>query len=260
MLIMTVAVPAEFFIFPRLIHYADMGQTAADIAAHRGLYFLGVFDYLINFICDIVIAWAFYILFVPVSRSLSLLAAWFQLVYVAVALVAWLKVLTVFRLATNPDYLTLFGSDQLHAQMRLLLSSWRSDWSASLIIFACHLILLGYLMYRSGYVPKIIGILYVIDGLATVIDKLNPYLFPTVQLGFLFPIFFFEWIFMIWLLIAGWRLSGGPGCRTLPPGLMPACPNGLGSLWWSMRWPNSRSANSAATRSAGRPNRPPSDG
>jgi hypothetical protein len=207
MLIQTVAVPAEFFIFPKLIVPHDMVQTGANIVANRGLYFAGAYYYLINFITDVVIAWAFYILFVPVNRALSLLAAWFSLVYIAVALVAWMNLLTVFRLLTHPDFLKLFGTDQLHAQMRLLLFSWRAEWATSLIVFACHLLVLGYLIYRSGYVPKFIGVLYVIDGIATAIDKLQPYLFPSANLDFLTPVFFFEWVLMIWLLIFGWRLK-----------------------------------------------------
>jgi hypothetical protein len=79
--------------------------------------------------------------------------------------------------------------------------------SMSLILFSVHLVLLGYLIYRLGYIPKIIGVLLAIDGLAWAINILQPYLYPHAQLGFLFPIFFFEWIFMLWLLIAGWKLK-----------------------------------------------------
>ena len=207
MLIMTAVVPTEFFVFPKLIMPHDVAQTAANILAHRGLYFAGVFDYFVNFLCDIVIAWSLYILFAPVSRAFSLLTAWFQLIYVAVGFVAWLKLFTVFHLLTVPDYQTLFGVGPLHAEVRLLLSSWRYEWSMSLLLFSCHLILLGYLIWRSDFVPKIIGVLLAIDGVAWVINQLQPYLYPAFPVGFLFPIFFVEWIFMLWLLIAGWKLK-----------------------------------------------------
>lgn len=212
-LIQTVVVPAEFFVFPKLLVPHDITQTAANIVANDGLYFFGVFAYLANFMCDIVIAWGLYILFVPVNKPLSLLTAWFQPIYTAVALVAWVKLVDVYRLLTTPDFLALFGSGQLHAQVRLLLSSWRYEWAISLTIFGIHLCLLGYLIYRSGYVPKIIGILIAIDGAATIIDKLQPYLFPGAHLGFLFPIFFFEWILIVWLLIGGWKIQEPPAIR-----------------------------------------------
>jgi hypothetical protein len=207
-LVQTVAVPSEFFIIPKLLVPHDVVQSTTNILTSRGLYFFGVFDYLVNFICDILIAWSLYYLFIPVSQSLSLLTALFQLVYTAAAIVAWLNLLTVFRILTTPQFASLFGSYQLHAQVQLLLSSWRYEWSGSLLIFSCHLALLGYLIIRSGYVPKIIGALLVIDAVNTTIGILHPYLYPNVDLGFLFLIGFFEWIFMAWLLTAGWKLKG----------------------------------------------------
>jgi Domain of unknown function (DUF4386) len=102
--------------------------------------------------------------------------------------------------------LTVFGSGPLHAQVELLLHSFRYDWSLSLVIFGIHLILLGYLIYRSAYIPKLIGILLVIDGLGWIINCLQPYLYPSANLNFIFVTFFGELIFMLWLLIFGWRI------------------------------------------------------
>ena len=207
MLVQTIAVPADFFIFPRLVVPHDAAQTVANILANRGLYVAGSLFYLVNFLCDVVIAWAFYYLFLPVSKPLSLLAAWFNLVYAAVVLGAWLKLFDAYRLLTTPDYLALFGSGQLRAQARLLLGEWRWEFAGSLLIFSCHLALLGYLIFRSRYVPKWIGMLIVVDALAWVVNVLQPYAYPSVELDFLFPIFFAEWVLMLWLLIAGWRLA-----------------------------------------------------
>lgn len=94
--------------------------------------------------------------------------------YTAIALVGLLIPVTVFRLLNTPDDLTAYGSQQLHAQVKLQLNSFRYDWSMSLVIFGIHLGLLGQLMYRSGYIPRIIGILLAIDGLGWVIDSLRP--------------------------------------------------------------------------------------
>ena len=76
-----------------------------------------------------------------------------------------------------------------------------------MIIFGIHLVLLGYLIFRSGYIHWIIGILLIIDGLGWVTDSLQPYLYPKAHLGFLFISFFGELVFMLWLLIMGWRLK-----------------------------------------------------
>ena len=198
---------AEFSIYPKLVLPGNIEQTAQNIVAHQGLFLAAIFCYLITFIEDVVIAWALYVLLVPVNRSVSLLTAWFRLVYTAIALFGWLNLVTVYRLLHTPDYLTLFGSSQLHAQVQLLLNSFRYDWSMSLVIFGIHLVLLGYLICRSGYIPRIIGILLVIDGLGWVIDSLQPYLYPHAHLRFLFITFFGELIFMLWLLIRGWKIQ-----------------------------------------------------
>jgi len=76
----------------------------------------------------------------------------------------------------------------------------------NLIIFGIHLGLLGCL-YQSGYVPKIIGILLVIDGLVWVVNPLRPYLYPNAHLGFLFPVSFVELILPVWLVIRGWKIQ-----------------------------------------------------
>jgi hypothetical protein len=197
---------AEFSIMPKLVIPGNIEQTTQNIVAHHGLFAAAILCYAITFIEDVVIAWALYILLVPVNRALSLLTAWFRLMYTAVALFSVLNLVTVFRLLNTPDYLASFGSGPLHAQVNLLLRSFRYDWSMSLAIFAIHLVLLGYLIYRSGYIPRIIGILLVIDGLGWVIDSLQPYFYPDAHLGFIFITFFGELIFMLWLLIRGWKI------------------------------------------------------
>jgi Domain of unknown function (DUF4386) len=153
-----------------------------------------------------VLAWALYALLAPVNRALSLLAAWFRLVYTSVALFAWLNLVTVFHLLKRPDYLTLFGSRPLHAQVELRLDSFDDDGSISLVIFGVHMILRGFLIYRSRYLPRIIGVLLVIDRAGWIIDSLKPYLYPNVGLRFLFVTFLGEAVFMLWLLIRGWKI------------------------------------------------------
>ena len=194
------------YVYPKLVIPGNIAQTAQNISAHGGLFLAAIFCYLISFIGDVVLAWALYVLLAQVNRSLSLLAAWFQLVYAAVALCGTLNLVTVFRLLHTPDYLKIFGPGPLQAQVDLLLHTFRYDWSMSLVLFGIHLILLGYLIFRSRYIPWIIGILLVIDGLGWVSDSVGPYLLPNLPLGFITITFFGELIFMLWLLIRGWKL------------------------------------------------------
>jgi len=202
---------AEFALYPKVVIPGDIVQTSQNITAHGGTFVAAILCYLVTFIDDLVIAWALYFLLAPANRAMSLLTAWFRLMYTAVALFGLLNLVTAYRILHNPDYLTFFGADQLHAEVKLLLDSFRYDWSIALVIFGIHLVLLGWLVYKSGYIPRILGILLVINGLGWVVDSLKPYLYPDAHLRFIFVTYFAELIFMAWLLIRGWKIQEPAG-------------------------------------------------
>lgn len=197
----------EFSIWPKLMVPGNIEQTVLNISSHPRLFAIAILLYLITFIEDIVIAWALYVLLLPVNRALSLLTGWFRLVYSVMALFAWLNLVAVYRLVMTPDYLTLFGSGPLHAQVQFLLRSFRYDSSMGLVIFGIHLVLLGYMIYRSQYIPRIIGILLVYDGMGWVIVSLQPYFYSTTSLRFFFITSFVELVLPLWLLIRGWKIE-----------------------------------------------------
>ena len=197
---------AEFFVYPKLVVAGHIDQTVANITSHSGLFLAGIFCYLINFVGDIIITWALYLLLLPVNRAVSLLAAWFRLIYTAAGVVAMFNLVTVYRVLTTPEYLAVFGPVQLNAQVDLLLHSFRYGWTFSLVIFCLHLFLVGALVFRSGYIPKIFGPILVIDGLCLMNYELQPYFWPNVNLGWLFLLTFAELVFGLWLLIMGWRI------------------------------------------------------
>jgi hypothetical protein len=197
----------EFSIWPKLVVPGNIEQTVLNISSHPRLFAIAILLYLITFIEDIVIAWALYVLLVPVNRSLSLLTAWFRLVYAVMALFALLNLVAVHRLLTTSDYLTLFGPGPLHAQVQFLLRSFRYDSSMALVIFGIHLVLLGYMIYRSQYIPRVIGVLLVYDGLGWVIVSFQPYFYPSAPLRFFFITSFVELVLPLWLLIRGSKIE-----------------------------------------------------
>jgi Domain of unknown function (DUF4386) len=199
---------AEFSIYPKLVVASNAEQTVQNISAHLGLFAAAIICYVISFIGDVIIAWALYVLLAPVNRALSLLAAWCQLVYAAVALCSVFGLLAVYQLLATPYYLTVFGSDQLHAQVWLLLHSFHFNWSMSLIVFGIHLVLVGYLIFRSGYIPWILGIALFVAGLGWMIAGVGPYVLPNVNLDFTFITAFGEIFFILWLCIRGWKVQG----------------------------------------------------
>jgi len=129
------------------------------------------------------------------------------LVYAGVALCSVFPLLDVYHLLATPYYLTVFGSGQLHAQVWFLLHSFHYEWSMSLIIFGIHLVLLGCLVYRSGYIPWILGISLFIAGLGWMIAGLGPYILPNANLDFTFITAFGEVFFTLWLWIRGWKVQ-----------------------------------------------------
>jgi hypothetical protein len=197
---------AEFSVYPKLVAANNAAQTAQNISAHLSLFAVGILCYIISFIGDVVIAWALYVLLAPVNRALSLLAAWCQLVYAAVALCSVFSLLNVYHLLANPYYLTLFGSAQLQAQVWFQLHSFHYQWSVSLIIFGIHLVLLGYLVFRSGYIPWLFGVALFIAGLGWMIGGLGPYILSNTNFDFTFITAIGEVLFTLWLWIRGWKV------------------------------------------------------
>lgn len=198
---------AEFYIYPHLVIPGKIEQTVQNITAHQNLFAVGILCYLFSYVFDVIIAWALYYLLKPVSASLSLLASLFQLVYTAVGISASLHLATVLQLLNTPEDAALLGAGAMHAQIQVLLTTFRSAWGLSLIFFAAHLMLVGYLIYKSGYIPRLIGILLVIAGCGYVIQNLNAYLFPEPDLGYVGIALIGELVFMFWLLIRGWKIK-----------------------------------------------------
>ncbi len=193
--------------WPRLVVAGNAAQTVQNISAHGGTFVAVLFSYLISFTGDVVIAWALYVLLAPVNRALSLLAAWFQMVYAAIALSGVMQLTVAYNLVTTPHLRSAFTDAALQAQVTTLLSTFRSTFSVSLLLFGIHLVLLGALVCRSTYIPKYLGVLLMLNGLAWVIDSSSTYLFPRVPLGFVHVFFFGELAFLLWLLLRGWRLE-----------------------------------------------------
>ena len=198
---------AEFYSYSHLVVRGDMARTTHNIQAHPDLFFVTFLCYFGSFICDIVIAWGLYFLLKPVNPALSLLMAWFQIVYAAVGLSAAMNLVTVLRLLDRPEYLALLGTVPLQGQVGLLLASFRASWEMSLALFGIHLVLAGYLVYRSSYIPKILGFLLALAGLGYMINSVAPYLLPGANLDWLVITFTGELFFLLWLLIKGWRLK-----------------------------------------------------
>src|SRR5262249_52364453 len=130
------------------------------------------------FIADVVVAWGLYIFLRQISSELSLFAAWFRLIYVAIAGAALLNLLVAVKLVDDTGYATAFEATQRNAQLLLFLDAYNYGWFIVLVCFGVHLLLLGLLIVQSDYVPSVLGILVGLAGLGYVVGKLTFVLLP----------------------------------------------------------------------------------
>ncbi len=165
------AIFANFFVIEGLIVPGDAEITTNNILANLPLFRFGIVSFLIVLICDVLVAWALYIFLKPAHKSLSVLAAWFRLLYTALFGAALFGLVIVLRLVSSADLLAAFEPGQLHAQVALFLNAFDYGWLFALVFFGVHLLVLGYLVFKSGYAPKIIGILLMIAGLGYLADS-----------------------------------------------------------------------------------------
>ncbi len=204
LLIMAIAAPiAELIIYPKLVNPWNISETVKNIISNQALFRACIFCYLITFICDLLAAWALYVLLKPVNENLSLLTAWFRLVYTIISIVALSNLVTVLKILSNIDYIKTFQPDQLNMQINLSLNAFKNGWNFGIIFFSIHLGLLGYLVFRATYIPKIMGVLLIIAGLGYLINAVKPFLFPDIDLDFAKFTFYGELVFMLWLIIKG---------------------------------------------------------
>lgn len=206
-LIMVLTVPvAEFVIFPKIIDYQNAENTFNNIVENRGLFTLGIFLHLITLICDVVVAWSLYLFLRPVNKDLSLLTAFFRIVFAVMTLATLLNLVSVLNFTQNADYLTVFD-DSLYTNVLLSIKNFNLQWSFAFMFFSIYLIMLGALVYRASYIPKFLGVLLIIAGFGYLISTLGTFFFPSVHMDYIMVTYFGELFFMFWLLIKGWKVK-----------------------------------------------------
>jgi hypothetical protein len=154
-------------------------------------------------VLDVIVAWGLYVLLEPVSKNLALLAAWFRLVYAAVFAIALNPLLGVLQLLEGKTYLQAFETNQLHAQVMLSLSAFKSGWDLALVIFGFHLVVLGYLAFKSGFIPKWLGFLLEIAAIGYLADGFGKLLIPNYTISISTFTFIGEFLLIFWLLWKG---------------------------------------------------------
>ena len=201
---------AEVFVRGALVVRGDAVATATNILAHEPFYRSGLAADLIMLASYIAVTLLFYDLFKPVGKSLSLLAAFFSLVGIAVLAVNSLTHLAPLVILGSANYLGAFQTNQLQSLALLSLRMHALGYAISGVFFGIYMLLLGHLIFRSGFLPRIVGVLMAIGGLGNLIDSFTTFLLPTLaarlpDLGMLGGVA--ELALCLWLMTMGVNAS-----------------------------------------------------
>jgi hypothetical protein len=193
---------AQGFVAGKLIVDGNAAATATNILTHRSLFESGFTVYLIEMTCQVALTALFYELLKPVNRSVSLLAAYISLVGCTIKTVSRLFYIAPLFVLGGSHYLTVFNREQLQALALLFLKVNDHGAGIALAFFGFSTILKGYLIVRSTFLPRILGVFGLLAGIGwltflspTLGYDLFPYIAAFGLLGAAAQIF--------WLLIFG---------------------------------------------------------
>jgi len=189
-----------------LIVANDAAATATNILANESLFRFGFAANLISGLSYVGVTVFMYYVLKPVSRSLSLLAAFFGLAGVAIGGVAWVSNLVPLTLLHGDQYLTALTASQLQALSLAALKLQTHVFFIGMVFFGIQCISIGYLVARSSFLPRILGVLLGLGGTCYVIASFANFLLPLGArlIPFVVPVALIgEGSLTVWLLIKG---------------------------------------------------------
>ena len=181
----------------------DAAATANNIMASELLFRLGIVSALIVQVLHIFVVLALYRLLKPVSKNWAALMVIFSLVGVPISMLSELNQYAALALLSGADYLATFTADQLNSQVTLFLGLREQGLIIAWIFWGLWLFPMGYLVFKSGYIPRILGILLMIGCVGYQIDFLTTMLFPDLNVLISGVTSMGEILLPLWLVIKG---------------------------------------------------------
>jgi hypothetical protein len=185
-----------------LIAPRDAATTVSNILANEWLFRLGIVSNLLAFTVNIFVVVFLYKLLKPVNEGVASLMVILILMGLAIGMLNELNQVAVL-LFSSADYLTAFTADQLQALVLLSLDLYEHGFLISHIFFGLWLFPMGYLIFKSGFLPRFLGVLLIIAGFGYLVDFILFFLFPDVGVTVSEFTFVGEVLLLLWLLIRG---------------------------------------------------------
>ena len=189
-----------------LIVPGDAAATAKNIMASEWLFRIGFVSDLIMVTFYLLMGLVFYVLLKPVNKNIALLMLLLNLAGVPMLGINMLNQFATLLLMSGAGYLTVFGADQLHALGMLFFNLHEYGYSIAVISWGFYLLPLGYLVFKSGYFPRILGVLLMLASFCDLIQFFQIFLFPDYEV-ITYPglavAMIAEFSFAFWLLVKG---------------------------------------------------------
>ena len=205
-----IAVCAGFsfgYVRTTLIVPGDAAATVSNLLASEWLFRLGIVADAVVFLSEIVLIALLYALLKPVSKTLTLAAIYARLAMVVMQGMNLLNYFFVILLLSGANYLTVFEPKQLNALVLLFLNAYEYValvWGA---FFGLHTLLLAYLVYKSDYLPRVLGVLMVVASFGYLLDSFGNFLLPQYDAIYASVVVLLailgELPLAVWLLIKG---------------------------------------------------------
>ncbi|MEN3340291.1 MAG: hypothetical protein V7647_3967 [Acidobacteriota bacterium] len=191
----------------RVIVSGDSASTSANLRSMEPMWRLAAAAEFVALICVTALAMIYFVLLRPVSRELNLLATFLRMVGIAVEATATLNLVAALFPLGSAGYLAAFTPEQLHALTYLAIKSHGHGYALALLFFGACFVVHGYLIFRSGYLPKLLGILIQVAGAGYLTNSFALFVAPTFQArifpAVLVPAFIAEFSLCLWLLVKG---------------------------------------------------------
>lgn len=208
---------AQFVSRQSLIVSGDATATAQNVLEHETLYRIGIVSDLIDITVFLVLPLVLYRLLAAVNKDHALLMVIFVMAAVPIMSINMLNQFAALFVLKEAPYLTVFTADQVDALGTLFLDLHKYGYLIAQIFFGLWLFPLGYLVYKSGLFPKLLGVLLMLGTVGYLIDLLIVFLVPRYE-EIAYPglavAAIGEFGFCLWLLIRGVKQSYVPAMPT----------------------------------------------